>query len=111
MSSNIFAVFNPPPTRNLEDDESKDCLPCQIMSTVFSVGFGSYLLSGKAFEYSMKDKMKGITVEEFNRMNPKWWRVSVKNLGGAFIILGLVRGTEGWLWTTKKLETVFSSSN
>lgn len=102
MSSNIISLFNPPPERDLPLEETQDCIPCQVMSTVVALGFGSYLLSGKAFEYSMNDKKKGISFEEFQRRNPKWWRYSLKSLGGSLVVLGLVRGSEGWLWNPEK---------
>ena len=31
-----------------------------------------------------------------------WWRRSLKGLGSIFIIMGLARGTEGWLWNKEK---------
>ncbi|AGO11441.1 AaceriACR195Wp [[Ashbya] aceris (nom. inval.)] len=102
MVSNILSVFNPPPSRDLTQEETKDCLPCQLMSSAFALGFGSYLLSGRAFRYNEKDKAKGITLEEFNRYNPAWWRNSLRTFGGGLVLLGLVRGTEGWLWNTDK---------
>lgn len=57
--SNILAVFNPPPQRELKKEETMDCVPCQVMSTMFSVGFGSYLASGKPFKYGKKDAKEG----------------------------------------------------
>ncbi|SCU92615.1 LANO_0E01530g1_1 [Lachancea nothofagi CBS 11611] len=98
MSSNILSVFNPPPTRELSEEETQDCVPCQVMSTVFSLGFGSYLASGKPFEYSEKERTKGISVEKFQKLNPKWWRTSLRGMGGLLVVFGIVRGTEKWLW-------------
>lgn len=105
MQSNILSVFNPPPQRELSSEETKDCIPCQVMSTMFSLGFGTYLLSGKPFEYSEKEKKRGITAEKFQQMSPKWWRTSLRTMGGSLIIFGLIRGSEGWLWNKKKPGT------
>lgn len=102
VMSNILSVFNPPPSRELDEEETRDCVPCQVMSTVFGIGFGSYLVSGRAFKYSEAEKKKGISLEEFNKRNPMWWRRSLKGLGSIFIIMGLARGTEGWLWNKEK---------
>lgn len=102
MSSNILDIFNPPPRRDLTDKETGDCLPCQVMSTVFSLGYGIYLLSGKATEHTDEKKLKGITIEQFEKQNPKWWRASLKTVGIGLIVLGLFRGTDGFLWNTDK---------
>ncbi|CEP62568.1 Dmo2p LALA0_S05e08526g [Lachancea lanzarotensis] len=100
MASNILSVFNPPPQRELTDEETKDCIPCQIMSTMFSLGFGGYLALGKPFEYSDKEKKRGISLEKFQELNPRWWRASLRGLGGALMVFGVVRGTEKWLWNS-----------
>ncbi|KAG0676632.1 hypothetical protein C6P41_000360 [Kluyveromyces marxianus] len=102
MSSNITSLFNPPPQRELSENETKDCVPCQIMATLFSLGFGGYLASGKPFQYSEVEKKKGVTMEEFIKRNPKWWISSARAFGGALIAFGFVRGTEGWLWNKDK---------
>ncbi|EDO17072.1 hypothetical protein Kpol_530p42 [Vanderwaltozyma polyspora DSM 70294] len=102
MSSNILSVVNPPPQRDLDNEETKDCIPCQIMSTMFSIGFGAYLVSGKPFEYTEVERRRGVTMAEFEKRNPKWWKGSLRGLGGTLIILGFVRGTEGWLWNKEK---------
>ncbi|SCV99802.1 LAFE_0B02828g1_1 [Lachancea fermentati] len=102
MQSNILSVFNPPPERTLTEEETRDCIPCQIMSTMFSVGFGSYLLSGKAFQYSQKEKNKGISPQDFQKLNPAWWRYTLRTVGGCLIGFGFIRGSEGWLWNKNK---------
>lgn len=102
MQSNILSVFNPPAKRDLSDEEVQDCIPCQVMSTVFSLGFGSYLISGKPFEYSDKEAKRGITAEKFEKMNPQWWRNSLRAFGGSLIVFGLVRGSEKWLWNKQE---------
>ncbi|AMD21246.1 HEL034Wp [Eremothecium sinecaudum] len=102
-NSNILSIINPPPPRDISNEEAGDCLPCQVMSTAFSLGFGAYLLSGRAFEYNAKDRAKGISPETFAKQNPKWWQYSVKGIGGSLIMLGLIRGTEGWLWNKSKV--------
>ncbi|CAI6414141.1 AEL_HP2_G0006070.mRNA.1.CDS.1 [Saccharomyces cerevisiae] len=100
--SNILAVFNPPPQRELEKEETMDCIPCQVMSTMFSVGFGSYLASGKPFKYGKKEAKRGISLTEFEKRNPQWWKVTLRSFGGLLIAFGFVRGTEGWLWHKNK---------
>ncbi|KAH3902662.1 uncharacterized protein SCODWIG_03680 [Saccharomycodes ludwigii] len=96
--SNILNVFNPPPSRDLTPAETRDCIPCKIMSTLFALGFGTYLYSGKATEYGSEEIKKGITLKEFSRRNPTWWKYSLKGIGGSLIFFGLLRGSEGWLW-------------
>ncbi|SCU93652.1 LAMI_0E15126g1_1 [Lachancea mirantina] len=103
MVSNILSVFNPAPSRDLDESETRDCVPCQVMSTLFSLGFGSYLVSGKPFEYCEKDQKKGISLREFNRLNPQWWRITLRSAGGILLLFGLFRGTEGWLWNRGKI--------
>lgn len=102
MSSNILSVFNPPPERLLTKDETMDCIPCQVMSTLFSIGFGGYLASGQPFKYTEREQLKNITLGQFDKQNPKWWKNGGRAFGGALIMFGLVRGTEGWLWNKEK---------
>ncbi|ODQ77573.1 hypothetical protein BABINDRAFT_9919 [Babjeviella inositovora NRRL Y-12698] len=49
MSSNILSVFNPPPSRDLTPEESKDCLPCQILGGCGALIGGTYLATGLVF--------------------------------------------------------------
>ncbi|CAH01791.1 hypothetical protein KDRO_C02750 [Kluyveromyces lactis] len=107
MSSNITSLFNPPAQRDLTDEETRDCIPCQIMATAFSLGFGGYLASGKPFQYGEAEKKKGVTVEQFAKLNPKWWVSSARLFGGALIAFGIYRGTEGWLWNKEKKYKVW----
>lgn len=100
--SNILNLFNPPPSRELTEEETRDCVPCQILSTIFGVGFGGYLASGYAFKYTEAEKKKGISLEQFNKVNPLWWKNSMRGLGSVLVIMGLVRGAEGWLWNKEK---------
>ncbi|CCH61775.1 hypothetical protein TBLA_0F02340 [Henningerozyma blattae CBS 6284] len=100
--SNILNVFNPPPERDLEKTATMDCVPCQIMATMFSIGFGSYLASGRATKYGKKEQAKGVTLQEFEKRNPKWWRSSLRGFGAGLIMFGLIRGSEGWLWNPRK---------
>lgn len=100
--SNILKVFNPPPQRELSNEETMDCLPCQIMSSVFSLGFGTYLLSGKPFQYSDYERQKRVTLKEFQKRNPAWWVNGLRGFGGFLILFGLVRGSEGLIWNKGK---------
>lgn len=102
MSSNIVSVFNPPPQRTLSTEETMDCVPCQVMATMFSIGFGGYLAAGQPFKYTDKERKKGISLQEFEKQNPKWWKNGIRGFGGALVIFGLFRGTEGWLWNKNK---------
>ncbi|CCE63767.1 hypothetical protein TPHA_0F02860 [Tetrapisispora phaffii CBS 4417] len=102
MSSNILAVFNPPPARDMDKSEYQDCLPCQIMSSFFAIGFGSYLASGKPFKYGEKERKAGMSLADFDKRNPKWWRGTMRGLGGSLVVLGVIRGTEGWMWNKDK---------
>lgn len=111
MSSNILSVFNPSKQRDLSKEETMDCVPCQIMSSMFALGFGSYLASGKPFEYSEKEKARGVSLAEFERRNPMWWRGAMRGLGGSLVILGFIRGTEGWLWNKGKEYKKLSIEN
>lgn len=100
--SNIIDVFNPPPNRRLEPEETMDCLPCQVMASTFALGFGGYLATGQAFKYTDKERKQGITLAEFEKRNPQWWKYSLRGLGSALIVFGIFRGTEGWIWNKDK---------
>lgn len=102
MPSNILSIFNPPETRDLSDQEVQDCLLCQIMSTTFSLGFGCYLISNMPFKYGDKERAQGISMKEFQIRNPKWWKYTLKGVGASLLILGIVRGTERWIWNRPK---------
>ncbi|KAL6940405.1 hypothetical protein ACO0QE_004305 [Hanseniaspora vineae] len=91
--SNIVNLINPPPSRDLTPEETKDCVPCTIMSTAFALGFGTYLLLGKATEYDAKLA----TLKEHDARNPKWWKTTLKVSGASLIIFGLWRGTDGYM--------------
>ncbi len=85
--TNITEIFNPPPVREHTSEESLDCLPCQIMSSLGSLGAGYYLGSGLVY--------KGDA--DFHK-NPQWWRYSVKSAGVLLLAFGMYRGGQGWLW-------------
>lgn len=102
MSSNIKDLFNPPPQRELSEEETRDCVPCQIMASTFALGFGGYLASGKPLQYGDAEKKKGVTIEEFGRLNPRWWVTTVRSFGAGLVLFGIYRGTEGWLWNKTK---------
>lgn len=91
--SNILSVFSPPPSRDLTGEETKDCLPCQVMATVSALGAGAWFASGKVFEDDLK-----LTKEESLKKNPIWWRNTIRSSGYLLIAFGIYRGTEGWLW-------------
>ncbi|AQZ12091.1 YDL157C [Zygosaccharomyces parabailii] len=100
--SNIVDVFNPPPQRDLSEEETRDCLPCQVMSSLFTLGFGGYLAAGQPFKYTEKERKRGITVAEFEKRNPLWWRAGLRGFGSALVLFGFIRATEGWVWNKNK---------
>lgn len=100
--SNIVDVFNPRPTRELSQEETMDCLPCQVMSSLFGLGFGGYLASGQPFKFTDKERRQGITLAEFEKRNPQWWKVGLRGFGSVLIVFGIIRGTEGWIWNKEK---------
>jgi hypothetical protein len=98
--SNILKVFNPPESRDLTPEETRDCVPCQIMATVTALGAGYWFASGQVF------RDDSITPQENLKRNPIWWRNSVRIFGVGLLCFGIVRGTEGWIWAKEddKLE-------
>lgn len=96
--SNILKVFNPPESRDLEPQEYDNCVPCQIMATVSSIGAGVWFASGQVFEDEKLTKAENL------KKNPIWWRNFIRTSGVALIGYGVYRGTEGWLWDDKNVE-------
>lgn len=86
-SSNIIKIFTNEESRELISEESKDCLPCQIMASFAGVAAGVYFSSGYLFKND-KDFAK----------NPQWWRSSIRVLGLGLIGFGIYRGGQGFLW-------------
>ncbi|ODV97520.1 hypothetical protein PACTADRAFT_38449 [Pachysolen tannophilus NRRL Y-2460] len=84
--SNIIDIFVPPKPRDLSEDETADCVPCQMMAFLFGVGGGLYFSSGRVF--------KGEKIGD----NPMWWKYTVRTGGLAMIAYGAYRGGQGWLW-------------
>lgn len=93
IMSNIANVFNPP-----KSEEIEDCLACDVFNSFFLVGAGSYLISGKAIQKDNK-----ISLEEFHKKNPIWWRNSIKGFGAALIGYGAYRGYDTWRTTQKRI--------
>lgn len=84
--SNILKVFNPPESRDLTEEELKDCLPCQMMASFTGLVGGAYLASGKVFQGEKPGD------------NPRWWKSTVRASGVFMILYGVYRGGQGWLW-------------
>lgn len=97
--SNIANVFNP----QQESKPVEDCLSCDIFNSIFLLGAGGYLSSGKAI---LKDKK--VSVEEFNKKNPIWWKNSVRGFGVFLIGYGIYRSFdtyESWKTSEEKKLT------
>ncbi|ODV58419.1 Dmo2p ASCRUDRAFT_120849 [Ascoidea rubescens DSM 1968] len=101
--SNILKIINPPESRDLTDEEVKDCVPCQIMASFTGILGGAYFASGRVF--------KG---EKLNS-NPGWWKIFVRSFGAGMIGFGVYRGGQGWLWDLnheyKKVEYGYKESS
>lgn len=106
--SNILKVFNPPNPYGTGEQNGnspdkgnvdEDCIGCNAFSSLFSLVGGSYLLSG----YPTRRSNSKWTEQEYNKIHPKWWRTSLRSVGGLVVIFGLYRAVETYqLW--KKLE-------
>ncbi|CCF56391.1 hypothetical protein KAFR_0B00930 [Kazachstania africana CBS 2517] len=96
--SNILKVFNPP--SNDQQEKVADCLPCDIFNSIFLVGLGSYLASGKAIKRDPK-----LSLKEFNAKHPNWWRVGLRGFGGVLLFYGAFRGSETFfVWKSQQVE-------
>ncbi|CDK27084.1 unnamed protein product [Kuraishia capsulata CBS 1993] len=84
--SNLAKIFNPPESRDLSEEEVKDCIPCQVMASFAGVVGGAYFASGMAF--------KGANPE----LNPLWWKNSIRIGGVGLIAMGIYRGGQGLFW-------------
>lgn len=92
--SNIANVFNP----QQESKPIEDCLSCDIFNSIFLLGTGGYLSSGKAI---LKDKK--VSVKEFNKKNPIWWRNGVRSFGAFLIGYGIYRSFDTYeSWKTSQ---------
>ncbi|SMN18280.1 similar to Saccharomyces cerevisiae YDL157C Putative protein of unknown function [Maudiozyma saulgeensis] len=97
--SNIANVFNP----QQESKPIEDCLSCDIFNSIFLLGTGGYLVSGKAI---IKDKK--VSLKNFNEKNPVWWRNSIRGFGGFLVAYGIYRSFdtyESWKTSQEKKLT------
>lgn len=83
--SNILSVFNPPPPRDLGDDEV-NCLGCTAVQSLVAFAGGGYLTSNLPF----KDKFGKVDLVK----NPIWWQKSIKGVGILIFGLGAYRAGE-----------------
>lgn len=98
--SNILKIFNPSTRNNSEINKYEDCTGCNVFNALFLLTGGGYLLSGYATRNTGKPKW---SVAEYNRIHPKWWRTSLRSVGGAVVLFGLYRSVETYqLWTQQK---------
>ncbi|GMG47239.1 unnamed protein product [Ambrosiozyma monospora] len=86
-NSNILNALTPKEGRDLTAEESKDCLPCQVMATFTAAGASYYFASGRIFKNDT-DFVK----------NPTWWRQTMKFAGYGLGLFAVYRGGQGWLW-------------
>lgn len=96
--SNILSLFNPKPSGNL-DTEEVSCVPCEALASMTALGFGTYLASGRMFTF--KETGSKMTKTEFYRLNPTWWRGSVRGLGVGLLLYGAYRAREAYLLNEK----------
>lgn len=101
--SNILKIFNP--SQNFENNNNnknvtdEDCLGCNVFNSMFLLTGGSYLLSG----YPVRKNVKW-TLQEYNKIHPKWWRTSLRSVGGGVVLFGLYRSVETFrIW--RKVES------
>lgn len=93
--SNIVSVFNPPPSRDLAENEV-DCLGCTAVQSLVAFGGGAYLASSLPF----KDKHGKIDVVK----NPVWWQKSIRGAGILVFGLGAYRAGEAIQILWKRYE-------
>ncbi|XBW37522.1 hypothetical protein QEN19_003104 [Hanseniaspora menglaensis] len=98
--SNILSLMSQKPPSSSEKVEYEDCIPCQVMATVFALSLGTYFQTQHPFPKtkSVNNKEVILTASEWNHLYPKWYRQSMKVTGWALIGFGIYRGTENWLW-------------
>lgn len=78
--SNIANVFNPPPGRDLSDEE---CLGCTAVQLAVCLGGGSYFLSSMPF----KDKTGLVDL----RRHPVWFQRGIRATGIGLLALACYR--------------------
>lgn len=94
--SNIANVFNPP----TESKPVEDCLSCDVFNSFFLFAAGGYLASGKAITNDKK-----LSLEEFNKKNPVWWRNGIRGFGGVLIAYGFYRSYDTYeSWKTSQVK-------
>lgn len=90
--SNILNVFNPPPGKNLPDE---DCLGCTAVQLAVSFVGGGYFLSSLPF----KDKSGLVDLKK----HPVWFQRGVRGVGVGLIGLSFYRlGEVGKIFYNRK---------
>ncbi|CCK69488.1 Dmo2p KNAG_0C03840 [Huiozyma naganishii CBS 8797] len=84
-NSNIMKVFQPP----TESENFESCLGCDIFNSIFLIGSGSYLLTGRPTKRGIKESLSDYALK-----HPKWWRATIRSVGGLLFGFGLYRGIE-----------------
>lgn len=67
----------------------ENCLGCDIFNSVFLLTGGSILSSGVLIRKDPK-----LSVTQFNRLHPRWWRAGLRFAGVGVIGLGIYRTIE-----------------
>lgn len=78
--SNILGVFNPPPSRDLTDEE---CMPCTAVQLLVCFAGGGYFLSQMPF----RDKNGVVDLKK----HPVWFQRGVRGVAIGLIGLGMFR--------------------
>lgn len=90
--SNILSVFNPPPARDLSDEEvGRGCIGCTAVQGATAMGVGAYMALGAILKPLAQSLAKTGPVT-----HPPWWKASVRAGGALLVIFGAVRAAEAW---------------
>lgn len=78
--SNILSVFNPPPLRDLGEE---DCIPCTLVQLVVCFAGGGYF----ALRMPFQGKDGAVDLKK----HPLWFQRGVRGAGLALVALGMFR--------------------
>lgn len=109
MRSNILKLFQFGQDNEYNTDNSNDnlslgnndtksienCLGCDIFNSVFLLIGGSILSSGSLIRKDPK-----LSVSQFNKLHPLWWRRGLRFAGVGVLGLGVYRTVE-WIYNWK----------
>jgi hypothetical protein len=92
--SNILSVFNPPPGRDLSDEEvGKGCIGCTAIQGGTAIALGAYMALGAILKPLVQSlaKQSGTPV-----VHPTWWKATIRSGGAFLVVFGAVRVAEAW---------------